>query len=65
MRRSHLYLALSSLFFVSPVLATSDFNLPFVNTSGLGVAYADWATAASDASTAYTNPAGLVKLAHQ
>lgn len=29
------------------------------------MAYADWASAASDASTAYTNPAGLVKLPHQ
>ncbi|WP_454782674.1 OmpP1/FadL family transporter [Legionella sp. WA2022007384] len=65
MRRSHLYLTLSSFFMAAPVLATSDFNLPFVNTSGLGVAYADWASAASDASTAYTNPAGLVKLTHQ
>jgi long-chain fatty acid transport protein len=43
----------------------SDFSLPFVNTSGLGVMYADWATAANDASTAYTNPAGLVKIPYQ
>jgi long-chain fatty acid transport protein len=43
----------------------SDFSLPFVNSSSLGVAYADWATAAADASTAYTNPAGLVYLPHQ
>ncbi|AWN72513.1 outer membrane protein transport protein [Legionella anisa] len=60
----HLYLTLFSFCVVSPVWA-SDFNLPFVNSAGLGVAYADWATAASDASTAYTNPAGLVKLSHQ
>ncbi len=40
----------------------SDFNLPFVNVAGLGVTYADWATAASDASTAFTNPAGLTYL---
>ncbi|HHF7372873.1 OmpP1/FadL family transporter [Legionella bozemanae] len=64
-RVSHLYLGLFSFFIASPVLATSDFNLPFVNSAGLGVAYADWAAAASDASTAYTNPAGLVKLPHQ
>lgn len=61
---SHLYLAFFSFCAASPVSA-SDFNLPFVNTAGLGVAYADWATAASDASTAYTNPAGLIKLSHQ
>jgi long-chain fatty acid transport protein len=56
---------ISSLVLTSPVWATSDFNLPFVNSAGLGVAYADWATAASDASTSFTNPAGLVKLPHQ
>lgn len=43
----------------------SDFNLPFVNAAGLGDVYADWATAASDASTQYTNPAGLVNLPKQ
>lgn len=61
-----LYLAASSV--TSLLLASfntsfaSDFNLPFVNVAGLGVVYADWATAASDASTAYTNPAGLVNI---
>lgn len=43
----------------------SDFNLPFVNAAGLGTVYSDWATSADDASTAYTNPAGLVKLPYQ
>lgn len=62
---SHLYLAISVLSLSSPNWASSDFSLPFVNTASLGVAYADWATAASDASTSYTNLAGLVKLAHQ
>lgn len=41
-----------------PVLA-SDFSLPFVNASDLGTAYSGWAAIAEDASTAYTNPAGL------
>ena len=45
--------------------AASDFSLPFINAAGLGDAYADWATSANDASTAYSNPAGLVKLQHQ
>lgn len=40
----------------------SDFSLPFVNVSGLGTSYADWTTAASDASTSFTNPAGLALL---
>ncbi|VVC77174.1 47 kDa outer membrane protein [Aquicella siphonis] len=48
----------------SPVCA-SDFNIPFINAAGLGNAYADWATAASDASTTYTNPAGLVNIDRQ
>jgi long-chain fatty acid transport protein len=42
----------------------SDFSLPFVNVSSLGTGYADWATAASDASTSFTNPAGLTELNH-
>ncbi|WP_392538802.1 OmpP1/FadL family transporter [Legionella sp. 227] len=62
---SQLSLAISVFCLSSPVSAHSDFSLPFVNTAGLGVAYADWATADSDASTAYTNPAALVKLRHQ
>lgn len=49
----------------SPQIFASDFNVPFVNVAGLGDAYADWATAANDASTEYTNPAGLVKLTRQ
>lgn len=58
---SHLGLGLVAAGSAFQVYA-SDFSLPFVNSAGLGVAYADWASAAADASTAYTNPAGLVKL---
>ena len=54
---SKLYLAILTASLSTQALA-SDFSLPFVNSAGLGVAYADWATAASDARTAYTNPAG-------
>src|SRR5665213_2271376 len=43
----------------------SDFSLPFVSASGLGNLYADWATNTDDASNAYTNPAGIVRLGHQ
>lgn len=43
----------------------SDFNIPFINAAGLGTAYSDWATAASDASTAYSNPAGLTQITGQ
>jgi long-chain fatty acid transport protein len=63
-KRFNLHLAITSVCFSSLAFG-SDFSLPFVNSSGLGVAYADWATAANDASTSYTNPAGLVKLPHQ
>lgn len=61
---SYFSLAIVALGWGSQVSA-ADFNLPFVNSAGLGVAYANWATAYEDASTAYTNPAGLVKLPHQ
>jgi long-chain fatty acid transport protein len=40
----------------------SDFNIPFISTSGLGDMYAGWAVSATDASTAFTNPAGLTKI---
>jgi long-chain fatty acid transport protein len=50
--------------FSNHVLA-ADFNLPFVTGGGLGDLYAGWAASATDASTAYTNPAGLVKLKNQ
>lgn len=58
-------LALSSLLAFSTHSFASDFSLPFINASGLGNAYADWATSADDASTAYANPAGLTRLHHQ
>jgi long-chain fatty acid transport protein len=52
-------LALAAL---SSEVAASDFNIPFVNASGLGNLYAGWASSAEDASTQFTNPAGLTKL---
>lgn len=61
---SKLCLAITSLCITSHAIA-SDFSLPFVNTSGLGVAYADWATATNDASTSYTNAAAMAYLPHQ
>lgn len=42
----------------------SDFSLPFVNASDLGTVYSGWAAVAEDASTAYTNPAGLTRIHH-
>lgn len=42
----------------------SDFQSPFINVSDLGNAYAGWAALAEDASTAYSNPAGLTRLQH-
>ncbi|MDR3491872.1 MAG: outer membrane protein transport protein [Gammaproteobacteria bacterium] len=63
MKFTKLALALAFMGITTQTYA-SDFSLPFVNVAGLGTAYADWATASSDASTAYTNPAGLVKLTH-
>jgi long-chain fatty acid transport protein len=59
------YSVASALFFISHQAVASDFSLPFVNASGLGELYADWASSATDASTAYTNPAGLIRLKHQ
>ncbi len=44
---------------------SSDFGMLFVNSSSLGVGYADWSTATKDASVSYTNPAALVELPHQ
>lgn len=61
LKLSKLFLTLSSICLSSTTFA-SDFSLPFINSAGLGVAYADWATAATDASTSYANPAGLVDI---
>lgn len=47
------------------VCLASDINSPFVNGAGLGNAYAGWAADAEDASTEFTNPAGLVRIPHQ
>lgn len=43
----------------------SDFNIPFINAADLGNMYAGWAAEAKDASTDFTNPAGLTELHHQ
>jgi long-chain fatty acid transport protein len=43
----------------------ADFNIPFVNGAELGNMYSGWAVSANDASTQFTNPAGLVKLNHE
>jgi long-chain fatty acid transport protein len=56
------YLSIVTTIFFSPKLFASDYNLPFVNTSGLGNLYSGWATEANDASTMATNPAGLTKI---
>lgn len=50
---------------VSTLAIASDFNLPFTNVSGLGDLYSGSAASAEDASTAYSNPAGLVKIPNQ
>ncbi len=52
----------ASLLVISPMVSASDFSLPFVNVSELGNMYSGVAASATDASTSYTNPAGLVKL---
>ncbi len=64
MKISRLSMAMAFLGLSTSVFA-SDFSLPFINVAGLGTAYSDWATSASDASTTYSNPAGLTKLTHQ
>jgi long-chain fatty acid transport protein len=55
--------------FIVLLLATrveaSDFSLPFVNASDLGTVYSGWAAQAEDASTAFTNPAGLTRIEHR
>jgi long-chain fatty acid transport protein len=55
-------MTLIALTSVAGSVRAADFNLPFVSASGLGNVYAGWAASAEDASTAYTNPAGLTLL---
>lgn len=55
---------LLALLFLSQSAFASDFSLPFINASDLGTAYSGWAALAQDASTAYSNPAGLTHLRH-
>lgn len=61
-KKSMACVSLSVLSALSAQSYASDYNLPFVNTSGLGNMYAGWASSAEDASTTYTNPAGLTKI---
>lgn len=44
------------------IASASDFSLPFINVSDLGTAYSGWAAVAEDASTAFSNPAGLTEI---
>lgn len=57
-------LAIITSSFSGQILA-SDFSLPFISAAGLGDLYSGWAASAKDASTAYTNPAGLTRLQNQ
>lgn len=50
---------------ISTPSIASDFNLPFVNAAELGDLYSGWAASANDASTAFTNPAGLTRIKNQ
>lgn len=63
------FLALSiimlCILFISTQSIASDFNVPFVNAAELGDLYAGWAASANDASTAFTNPAGLTRINNQ
>ncbi len=56
------YLSFAAIAVLSSQAFASDFNIPFVSTSGLGDMYSGWAVSANDASTAYTNPAGLTEI---
>lgn len=56
--------ALAVFLMISDQTIASDFNLPFINAADLGNTYAGWAATANDASTTYSNPAGLVRLCH-
>jgi len=50
------------LFVLCSNIFASDFNMPTINASGLGTAYAGWAADTDDASTAYANAAGLTSI---
>lgn len=58
-----------SIFFCLTTLSiqshASDFNIPFVSAAGLGNMYSGWAASTDDASTEFTNPAGLTRLANK
>lgn len=61
---SRFCIILSTLFTIPTSTYASDFNIPFINAADLGNTYAGWAASATDASTTYSNPAGLVKINH-
>src|SRR5476649_1976133 len=58
-------LSILCIAFISTQSIASDFNVPFVNAAELGDLYAGWAASANDASTAFTNPAGLTRIKNQ
>lgn len=62
--QKHALRLLTTFFFVifSIQVTASDFNIPFMNAAELGDMYAGWAASANDASTTYSNPAGLVRI---
>lgn len=63
-KKKGIFLRLVPLLLASISITTfaSDFSLPFINAAELGDVYAGYAASAMDASTAYSNPAGLVRL---
>ncbi len=66
MKKHLAYLTVTAyLMGISASAHANDFSIPFISAAGLGDLYADWATSASDASTSFSNPAGLTELHHQ
>lgn len=62
---TYLSMALALAAFSTQIEAADDFNIPFINAAELGNMYSGWAVSANDASTSYSNPAGLTLLGHQ
>lgn len=65
MRKLLSFALVATTTYLPSAVFSSDFGMLFVNSSSLGVGYADWSTATNDASVTYTNPAALVELSHQ
>lgn len=59
------YLSLLAILIGVSNTYASDFNVPFISASGLGDLYSGWATSAQDASTSFSNPAGLTEIKNQ